>query len=218
MDLNPGGFDPPSPEQLAMWARRSAPPENEAPGAVPFAGVLGRTDDIAVLLVGATVYSTGVRLDVAIRARNTDAGGDLFGSVGGHLGGANRLLLGVEYADGRVATNSSTPDWPPVVRPDDEASLQMMGGGGGARSVDVSLFLCPVPPAGPLTIMCAWPEREVDETRTVLDASAITAAAAQVVELWPAEPEEPWRRDPPAPPDVPDDSWFGRALRPDRSA
>lgn len=46
------------------------PPENEVPVAVAVNAALGRTDEVAVCVVGMQVFSTGVRFEVAIRLRS----------------------------------------------------------------------------------------------------------------------------------------------------
>jgi hypothetical protein len=99
------GHEPPSPAELADGQRRAGPPDNKAPGALAWAAVFGRGPGLAVLLTGAAAYSTGLRLEVAVRAREGFRGGELFHAVHGHGGTRrDRLLLGVEYADGRVAS------------------------------------------------------------------------------------------------------------------
>lgn len=59
-------------------------------------------------------------------------------------------------------------------------------------------------PAHPL-VRC--PELGVEEVATELDGTAVRAAAAGVVELWPWTPPSPGIPDLP-PPDLPPGSWF----------
>lgn len=47
----------------------------------------------------------------------------------------------------------------------------------------------PLPPDGPVTFVAAWLLYGVAETRVELDGSAIRAAAARAVILWPEQPE-----------------------------
>ena len=83
------------------------------------------------------------------------------------------------------------------------------GGSGGEASVEQSWWLNPLPPEGPLRIVVRCPELGIDERSIVLDGAAIQAAARAVVVLWPwAPPPESGPFEPPAPPDVPGDSWF----------
>lgn len=204
--------EPPTPAQIAAWQRRSGPPDNEVPGPLGWAALLGRGPDLAVALTGAAAYTTGLRLDLAIRARTSTPGGQLFHAVDGHGAGRDRLLLGVEFADGRIATNAGR-DWLPQHLADDVPSLAHGGGGGSDRGVDLTMFLHPLPPPGPLAVLCSWPGREIPETRTELDATALRAAVEQVQVLWPPESPEQRKPEPPEPPDVPDGGWFSRALQ-----
>lgn len=81
------------------------------------------------------------------------------------------------------------------------------GGGGGDRYTEVSLYLSPLPPPGPLRIITAWPGRGLQETVTELAADPLIEAAARVRVLWGlAEGEDP--AGPPALPDLPPGSWF----------
>ncbi len=211
--------DVPTPEQIVNWTRRMNPPENEVPGAVPWSTLLGRSTDVAVALVGAHAYSTGIRLSVAVRTRQESGPGnghllhqEVFGYPGGD--GVDRLLLGVEYADGRVATNAASDSWPPQDQPDDEPSLHPGGSSGGSRGVDVEFFLSPPPPAGPLTIFCAWQSRGIPETRTVLDGAALAEAVTKIQVLWPIEVDPPPEPAQPPRPNVPQGGWFEAILRP----
>jgi len=172
------------------------PPDNELPVGVPVAALLARTDDVAVALVGAQVYSSGVSLDVVVSARSvTEEISELV--FGGRRG--RGLLMGVEFADGR--RGSLHGDGGDVL-------LTSRGGGGGGRSVQQGFWLHPVPPPGPLAVVALAPGLGVEETRTELDGGLFAAAVDGVVELWPWEPEEagPGLVEPD--PDLPEGSWF----------
>ena len=211
--------DAPTPEQIPNWRRRMDPPENEVPGAVPWSAILGYSTDLAVALVGARAYSTGIQLEVAVRARQKSRRGseDLYDEISGYPPvGVDRLLLDVEYADGRVATNATNAaqdGWPYQEPPDDEPSLHPRSSSSSRRGIDVEFFLSPLPPAGPLAIVCAWPHRGIPETRTALDGAALTEAVKQIQVLWPTEVEPP--PEPAPPPDVPRGGWFEAVLQPD---
>ncbi len=60
-----------------------------------------------------------------------------------------------------------------------------------------------------MTVVVRCPELGTEETSTVLDAAAVRAAAADVVELWPWTPPSDPAAEPP-PPDLPPGSWFAR--------
>lgn len=215
-----GDHDGPSAEAMLAWSRRMSAPENELPASYPFTAVLGRTDDVAVALLGAHVYSTGFSVELVVRLRTAPRGvmsHRLFDIISGHGLGAEsaeeRLLLGVEYEDGRTATNVDRFGWPGAESPpaDDALVLSPSGGGGGGRTYEQSFWVSPVPPAGAVTFVCSWPAFGIAESRAVLDATALQAAAGRSALLWPPSPPDDDMDEPPEPPDVPD-GWFSRAL------
>ena len=185
--------------------RRVQPPEHEIPVALPQNVLLARTDDVAVALLGLQVSSTGVSFHLTVRARAAAlrrADCRLTELVWDHGPRRGRFLLGVEFSDGR--RGSSLP-----VGSDEGVLLHSRGGGGGETSIDQKWWLSPLPPEGPLRVVVRCPELGIGETSVELDGTAIRRAAEHVVELWPWEPEPP-HREPPPPPDLPDDSWFAR--------
>jgi hypothetical protein len=44
--------------------------------------------------------------------------------------------------------------------------------------------LTPLPPAGPLLVVCAWSAVGIAESRTILDGTAIAEAGTRAVTLW----------------------------------
>ena len=191
--------------------RRMSAPENEVPVALPLNTVLARTDDVAIALQRLSVYTTGVSFDLVVRLRPDAArtgGLGLDELFWGHGRGQHGFLLGVEFADGRRASNLTGRPGPV---PGDEIVFTPGGGSGGEASVEQSWWLNPLPPEGPLRIVVRCPELGIDERSIVVDGTAIRAAAPAVVVLWPwAPPPESGPSEPPAPPDVPDDSWFAQ--------
>jgi hypothetical protein len=188
------------------FQRRMSPPENELPVALPLNTLLARTDDVAVALVGMAVYTTGVSLDLVVRLRPDAAqaaGRDMNEIVWGHGRRSGRFLFGVELADGRRASSLHRPEG-------GEGLVFVSGSGsGGQASVEQSWWLNPLPPAGPLRFVVRCPELGIGETSVVVDGAAIRSAADDVVVLWPwTPPPEFGPMEPPAPPDVPADSWF----------
>ena len=189
----------PDDEQL----RRMSAPDNEIPVAVPLNVLLARTDDAAMALLDLQVYTTGMSLTLAVRARSGPGARDLNNLVFEHRpSGAGRLLLGVEFADGRRASNLYG------LEPQSDVVFHSGGGGGGDRSVDQSWWLSPLPPEGPLTFVTRCAALGIRETRTVVDASVIRGAAADVITLWPWTPPDYGEHPPPPPPDLPEGSWF----------
>jgi hypothetical protein len=193
----------------AEFFRRISPPENEIPVGLAVDTVLARTDDAAIALLAAHVYTTGVSFGLAVRVRawprSTRHG--LSELVFGHESPAGRLLLGVELADGRRASNLE-------VRGPQPDSTDMVflasGGSGGQLSVDQSWWLSPLPPEGPVRFVVSCDGLGIEETTTEVDGTALHRAAERVVTLWPWTPPDLGERPPPPPDDLPDDSWFAR--------
>ena len=170
---------------------------------MPLRLVLARTDHVAVALVGATAYSTGVTLTVAVRSRRSGTSEDVddlfddpYGMRFGHLlrhtlqGGElppELLRFGVQFSDGRKAT--SLGEALPGV--DEEAPsgavLTQGGGSGGGGDWESDFWLWPVPPPGPVTFAVEWPAREIELTKQQVDASVFIKASEESEALWPAE-------------------------------
>ena len=202
MALSDDGDDP------SQARFRFAPPDNEAPAAVGASGVIGRSADVAVLLVGLTRYTTGLHLDLAIRRRLDPGPHDHL-----HAIVDSGLLVGVEFADGRTAVaGRNLWDAFPAA---DVPLLTQRGGGGGGREWSSSLWLTPPPPAGDLVIVVACPSLGLDESRFTVESDALRAAADKVEILWPREPDQAHPAVDPNPVDVPPGGWFERALATD---
>ena len=219
-----GSHEHPSPEDVEAWSRRRSVPENEAPAGLDFSVVLGRSDDTAICVTGFRVYSTGLAFTLSVRLRREldharvrdfyDLLSHGHGPAGGRDAG-DRLLLGLEYADGRTATNLNPDRGPRVGAGDAESFIPTLvtgGGGGGGRSYDQDWWLTPLPPAGPLRFICRWPGFGIAESQTVLDGTKITEALARVQTLWPWQPTEPEPDFESVEPEVPADGWFAQAL------
>lgn len=91
-----------------------SPPDNEFPAGVGASVLLAATGDAAVGLTQMEAFSTGFRFTLTVRlrqARRDLASVDLYMLLGSpiHPGVEipleNRLLLGIEYPDGRQASN-----------------------------------------------------------------------------------------------------------------
>jgi hypothetical protein len=197
------------------------PLDNEVPGAIAFHAVLGSTEALAVALVGARAFSTGMSIEIAIRLRHTDTSpdgldADLFGHRRRGASGAG-MLLGIAYPDGRSASNVDQRRFPEPSTQVDQPTLVDRGGGGGGRTYDMTYWLTPAPPPGDLTIIFAWPSRGIAESRTVIPAGVIDEAMTHIVELWPWSPPE--ETELPAAeyaPDFPAGGWFAQHVTDDQ--
>jgi hypothetical protein len=193
--------------------RRLVTPTNEVPVLLPWSTVLARTEDIAVLLLGARLYTTGIEFDISVRAKGPGLLDLHSGAAGRPSAGGNVLCFGVEGTDGFAATN--------VVRDgralDDGPSLMPGGGGGSYGTISIPYLLHPVPPSGPVTVWVAWPARGLDETSVGFDGSDLGQLVARVAELWPEDPDATWPPTPPAP-NLPAGGWFAAHANAGRQA
>jgi hypothetical protein len=186
------------------------PPDNELPGAVPFHAVLAKTDDLVVAVVGVDAHSTGMSVKIAVRLRRSDPSLHGLDPLPYGPGGGGPFLVGVAYPDGRTASNVSSQRLPDPFTPGDAPSLVGRGGGGGGRTFEMDYWLTPMPPPGDLTIIVAWPTRDIPESRTVIPGDAIAQGVSANVELWPWQPPEHDEPPPPPKPVLPEGGWFAQ--------
>jgi hypothetical protein len=143
------------------------------------------------------------------------AHGGLFMLIGSHaLPGVDiplerRLLLGLEYPDGRRAStlpDTSVPG-PSAMEDGQRLVLTQQGGGGGSQGVDQTYWVSPLPLEGPTTFVLAWPGFGLLESRTVVDGGVIRAAADRSQLLWPPQQPDMEPAELPPPP-RPSSGWF----------
>jgi hypothetical protein len=161
--------------------------------------VLGRSQSATVSIGYIDAYPDGFELEIIARTsvayhdlrREGDAHGpDVFGRRW-PMAGERRdelppqlLRVGVEFSDGRTATNISGHDRPvngPVIWP-----LSGGGGGSGGESrFHQGYWISPLPPLGALTVVCEWPAIGIPLVRQELDAQLILSAADRARVLFP---------------------------------
>lgn len=211
-------FEPPAPRRRARPVPEPAPrpwwgaPSNELGAPVPVRLVLARTDSAAVALIGATAYTTGVELRLAVRRRPRAASAaeededELFADDPfefhpfGHPWQRLRstreippqlLRFGVQFADGRKATNISDAfEWAGDLDEDDEREpaepvLMPAGGGGGSSGWEQEYWLWPLPAPGRLAFVVEWPAERIDLRRETVDGELFLAASRESEVLWP---------------------------------
>jgi hypothetical protein len=162
----------PSEPRMPAWARG---PEDMLPGVVPVALLVARTATHAVLVDNLLVYPTGFDFDLAVRRRPGHPR-----RPGHHWG--HDLRLEVRFADGRAADNGPRrlPRPGGDRLPDPPLLYQSVSGPDGGH-----VWLWGLPPAGPLTIACAWPTEQIPPSQAELDAGLVLAAAQRAQSLWP---------------------------------
>jgi hypothetical protein len=182
-------FFPPSPEPGEPEVEPPdppwfGPPRNELGIAVPERVVIARTDAIAIALTDLIAYSTGVRFELTLRAKDEHTLGPrlLFALGGmGAAAGDDMLRFGVAFADGRKATDigaGGDGDSPTI------SLVPNMGGGGGGRTYSHGYWLHPLPPPGPVTFAVRWPGRGIALTTHELDAGSLIDAGSRSERLW----------------------------------
>jgi hypothetical protein len=167
------------------------PPHNVVPGIAPVELIIARTDETVVALAGIQAYPAGFGFTLWLRLRNVSAREEqqfpyLLNSapLGGDPLPDEFFRFGVQFADGRKATNLDRPSYDPKHEPDRPVLLQQGGGGAGA-TWDMEHWVWPLPPAGPFAFVCEWPGRGLAESRAEIDAGMILEAAGRAVTLWP---------------------------------
>jgi hypothetical protein len=190
-------FEPPArpPEGVARAVAVSpppwlGPPHNALPGIAPVQLVIARTDETVVALAGIQAYPAGFGFTLCLRLRNLSAREeqqfpyllDRAPFEGDPLPD-EFLRFGVQFADGRKATNLDWPSSDPEHEPDRPVILQH-GGGGGGSAWEMEHWVWPLPPAGPFAFVCAWPARGIAESRAEIDAGSILEAAGRAVTFW----------------------------------
>src|SRR5205085_5515 len=188
---------PPRPERKPRPRYRTPhgwhPPEAVLPGIVPVELIIGRTDDAAVAVRRISAYETGFELDLVTLTR-VELDLDPF-----DLGYRRRrdnpldpdlLRFGVEFADGRKATNVD------VESPYDESSEGRLvlhhhgGGGGGGGDWETGYWVSDLPPEGPLAFVVEWPGVGLGLSRKEIDSQIVRDAAARSQVVWEL-PERP---------------------------
>src|SRR5579884_2314559 len=140
------------------------------PGVVPLELALARTDRFAVFVTSLNAYPEGFEFDLVAVAAPSEGDEELLDPM---LFGPPRhrlrpgvegipddvLRIGVQFSDGRKATNTGGfPHFPPdFENPPDAPVMRGGGGGGGDRRWHQSEWVWPLPPPGPLAFVCQWP-------------------------------------------------------------
>ncbi|MFF4948980.1 ankyrin repeat domain-containing protein [Streptomyces chattanoogensis] len=149
---------------------------------------IGAGPDVRIMLTGWEVWPGSVTLRLGVFRRRIRPQGEAEDDDPSRPGG---LRVGVQLADGRKATTLDAEEWTAdgPARP----TLRLTGGEGGAFHYQLQLHLSQLPPEGRTRLVVAWPDEQVPETHTAVDAAALRAAAGEALEIWPDA-------GPPAPP------------------
>ncbi|MCW3020324.1 MAG: hypothetical protein JWN10_2632, partial [Solirubrobacterales bacterium] len=186
-------FEPPPKRDLPPEPRRyrtpewMGPRENVAPAVAPLELVLVNTGEVAVFVTGALVYANGFEMTLTALFKEESELHDPIGMRSHRFRrGApdgeippEMLRFGIQFSDGRKATNV---DGPPLVGTDarpDGPLLTSRGGSGGGQRWNQRLWAWPLPPRDELLFVCEWPAQAIELTTAALDAEAIRSAATR---------------------------------------
>ena len=168
-------------------AAASAWPAFVIPGAVPWALVLGRSDDTVVWVHHFAAYPTGLMFHLEVRLRpgterrhSQQADPDAFPLDDQLLG----LRYGLQVSTGETAVKQHG-GWLPRRGQSGALNLQPLSMHGSDSTYSESQWLHPLPPAGSLGFAAVWPERDIEETVVTVDAGEAHAAAERAIEPWP---------------------------------
>lgn len=179
-----------------VWA---GPPEDELGVVVPQSLVLGRSTSGVIALRYVTSFSSGLLLDLVAAAKDLkeSRAQALFHEQ--HLADPSEglpdgfLRVGVEFPDGRQASNLSRRGfWQADSEPEAPVLFQAGGGGGSAGAGRVRMnpgyWLWPLPPAGSLRLFVEWPIVAIELSVAELACAPLLDAAARSEMLWADQP------------------------------
>ncbi|OMH34815.1 hypothetical protein [Tersicoccus sp. Bi-70] len=186
---------PPEAPRPAWWG----PPDDEIPVAWAHPAVLGVSDHVAVALLGADVFRSGIDLRIERRLRrHSMSRGDWARHREAFLGRESedtpgRLRYGVVLSNGQRVLDGAHhgPTEDPFTEPRSSVLIRSGGGGGGddrSYSTTEGLWLWPLPPQGPLDLVFQWPDLGLPEAHVRLDGTAIVALSGRATCMWPDRP------------------------------
>jgi hypothetical protein len=164
-----------TPETQTVQPAHIAPPEGWVlPTVLPSVRVLGQSPNARIALVGLLCWPDGVTLDIRLMCRQRRSDDDAWA-----------FRFGVRYADRRrVAAHEFPVHGGSPAGGSDGLVLRPTVGGGGRFHRQWGFYLWPLPPKGRLTLVADWPDEQIPETYTELDAGEIRSAAARSVVVW----------------------------------
>jgi hypothetical protein len=192
------------------WAAR-AQPINEVPATLVLDRVIAAGENFIVFVSTLSVFSTGIGFFTEVRGQGGPSGEGLpvttlSDALFGSAPEEQRMLLGVEYADGRRGVR--TPRGEDVGPGEgDDIRLISEAGRGFTNNASAWWFLSPPPPPGDLHLYCAWPALGIPETCTVIGGDDLEAAKQRVQRLWSA-PQFFTPNPSTSPVSLPGSGWF----------
>ena len=185
---------PPPPPREHRWAPPAwdRPSEGTLPAVVPVGEIVHRGDVVVVEIEHLRVYPNGFTIHLLILMNphldQSTAGRLLIGGMGPAR--EHRFpRIGVRFPDGRTAGREAgfpgTFDGPKDEHGiPTEPVLRMVGGGGGSGGYHYSVWVFPLPTAGPVEVHVSLPSADPSESTVVIDGAEIRAAAERATIVW----------------------------------
>lgn len=164
------------------------PPPGWTGGWLAWRVELLRSGDLVMFATDFEAFATGVHFTLAARLR--PGGHETHPPPMIHPGSPDGPLFGVGLADGRKAMLGVRVPPPPDGEPDGPV-LWPRGGSGGGDEWRMGVWLWPLPPSGPVTLVAAWPAKGVAERAVTIDGAEVARAAERAEKLWDMPEEEP---------------------------
>ena len=165
---------------------------------VPISLLLVRTEEVAVVVTKVIAYPAGFTFDVVCVSRSWRPRVPLqpWSPPGRDDSHPSVLRFGLRFADGSRVTNldvrkGGSPEAGPLLRP--------TGGFGADRTYTLGYWCEPLPPEGPMSFVCEWPQYQIPVTQGEVDGGQIRALSRRATPIWnedvgiPALPSDPRR-------------------------
>ena len=141
-----------------------------------------------MVLSGLTAYPRGFTFYVATMSRT---GAESVAPARGSAEpwGPDFLRLGFRFADGSKTTNLG--GWQQRDSGDGVPMLRTRGGGGNFAKWTYRCQCSPLPPPGPMGVVCEWPAHGIGQIEHEIDGTAIREAGLAAAPVWPDDVDLP---------------------------
>jgi hypothetical protein len=190
--FRPVSFFEPLPPPPQPSERRWSPPawdrpsEGTLPATLAVEALLNEEEDAVWVIPTLDVFPNGFRRVNVVLLLNPHRAQDIQARI--HRGPMGMMRIGVRFADGRVGGPGLSHGSLGVQKDDDGFPIDPFvgfgGGGGGTGGWRFSARVLPLPPDGPLEIFVALPAPATGEFSTIVDGSAVRAAAERARVIW----------------------------------
>jgi hypothetical protein len=166
---------------------------------VQFTGMLACTDELAICVCGLVAFPAGFIVNVVALSRldpPREPMSLLAHGPGFAPGGAGMFRFGMGFSDGTKVTDGTRRGRSGPAEPG-QRILRPRGGSSGGRRSTVGFWCAPLPPPGPMSFVCQWPARGVEEAAVQLEAQLVLDAAARASAIWPEDADLPEEEEQP---------------------